>query len=386
MSKVTSVQGEKTALPQPTGAMTAQIALPQPTGIFTFGARTAQTALPPTFGAHPYPFSALKRTKDCFFFFFIKDANKSQKAYIRSYLIVNKKMEFNRRSGKAPAETTGSSNRDQERAKQEVLQKFGKSPPGFTTLADLQAKRQQEEESMRNGMDITPLPKAGLPIPPNNMDQMIWQLAEYVSYLCQQNASLTAMLPESKKSVETEDPTIIRAQQDKGKAVTSSSRTIFQTFGTPEKFSDPMEWARYQKERAQLEEITQEDEAYASKGYDCSLLAINSSSKKDGFLKKEWQKDSWPKDELLEDMKKQIRLTTGTPRIRTNSLFNFQVTYKPHGCQEFAVNAILDTGATKCCIDPASIPKEAGEATENSKWPTVIYGLSSNTEKRSKED
>ncbi|KAL5998742.1 hypothetical protein ACLOJK_009689 [Asimina triloba] len=58
-------------------------------------------------------------------------------------------MEFNRRSGKAPAETTGSSNRDQERTKQEILQKFGKSPPGFTTLADLQAKRQQEEESMR---------------------------------------------------------------------------------------------------------------------------------------------------------------------------------------------------------------------------------------------
>ncbi|KAL5997401.1 hypothetical protein ACLOJK_008331 [Asimina triloba] len=58
-------------------------------------------------------------------------------------------MEFNRRSGKAPAETTESSNRDQERAKQEILQKFGKSPPGFTTLADLQARRQQEEESMR---------------------------------------------------------------------------------------------------------------------------------------------------------------------------------------------------------------------------------------------
>ena len=57
-----------------------------------------------------------------------------------------------------------------------------------------------------------------------------------------------------------------------------------------------------------------------------------------------------------------------------NQLYNFTVRFRIHGVPEFEVRCILDTGATKCCIDIQKIPKEA---VENSNYPIKVQGVNS---------
>ncbi|QED42803.1 ORF3 [Dioscorea badnavirus A] len=49
------------------------------------------------------------------------------------------------------------------------------------------------------------------------------------------------------------------------------------------------------------------------------------------------------------------------PKKNGNRLYNITVEMNVQGCPTFKVRAILDTGATTCCVDESSVPKEALE-------------------------
>nr|WGH47421.1 polyprotein [Theobroma cacao] len=62
-------------------------------------------------------------------------------------------------------------------------------------------------------------------------------------------------------------------------------------------------------------------------------------------------------------------------QVIKNSLFNFNLTIHIHGLQKtYPVRAILDTGASKCCVDPKAIDNEA---IEKCLWPVEIKGINS---------
>lgn len=62
------------------------------------------------------------------------------------------------------------------------------------------------------------------------------------------------------------------------------------------------------------------------------------------------------------------------PKRSVNRLYNMVVRIEIPGVTPFTINAILDTGATSCCVDKRSVPKEALE--ENS-YTVVINGVNS---------
>ncbi|XP_042406400.1 uncharacterized protein LOC121996478 isoform X1 [Zingiber officinale] len=64
------------------------------------------------------------------------------------------------------------------------------------------------------------------------------------------------------------------------------------------------------------------------------------------------------------------------PKKRTNGLFNLEVEIYIPGIKEFKVHAILDTGATTCCIDQGSIPIEA---IEDNTFVVNFSGINSKT-------
>lgn len=49
------------------------------------------------------------------------------------------------------------------------------------------------------------------------------------------------------------------------------------------------------------------------------------------------------------------------PKQIKNMLYNMHVEFEIYGIPRFKVRAILDTGATTCCIDKDSVPAEALE-------------------------
>ena len=83
---------------------------------------------------------------------------------------------------------------------------------------------------------------------------------------------------------------------------------------------------------------------------------------------------------LLEDETQKIlsmeTRETGGSRKSKNMLFNLKVQMEILNIPPFEINAILDTGATTCCIDEKAVPKLALE--EN---PYVVYfsGITSKT-------
>ncbi|KAJ4746297.1 polyprotein [Rhynchospora pubera] len=57
-----------------------------------------------------------------------------------------------------------------------------------------------------------------------------------------------------------------------------------------------------------------------------------------------------------------------------NRLYNIELTMEIPGVEKFKIQAILDTGATVCCIDQNAVPKEA---LEPSAYPIQINGVNS---------
>ncbi|KAJ3705006.1 hypothetical protein LUZ61_008711 [Rhynchospora tenuis] len=57
-----------------------------------------------------------------------------------------------------------------------------------------------------------------------------------------------------------------------------------------------------------------------------------------------------------------------------NRLYNIKIQIEIPGCEKFAIQAILDTGATICCVDEGAIPEAA---LEPSAYPIQINGVNS---------
>ncbi|KAJ1685823.1 hypothetical protein LUZ63_017213 [Rhynchospora breviuscula] len=57
-----------------------------------------------------------------------------------------------------------------------------------------------------------------------------------------------------------------------------------------------------------------------------------------------------------------------------NRLYNIELTMEIPGVEKFKIQAILDTGATVCCVDQSAVPKEA---LEPSAYPIQINGVNS---------
>ncbi|KAJ4818654.1 polyprotein [Rhynchospora pubera] len=57
-----------------------------------------------------------------------------------------------------------------------------------------------------------------------------------------------------------------------------------------------------------------------------------------------------------------------------NRLYNIELTMEILGVEKFKIQAILDTGATVCCVDQNAVPKEA---LEPSAYPIQINGVNS---------
>ncbi|KAJ4816125.1 polyprotein [Rhynchospora pubera] len=57
-----------------------------------------------------------------------------------------------------------------------------------------------------------------------------------------------------------------------------------------------------------------------------------------------------------------------------NRLYNIELTMEIPGVEKFKIQAILDTGATVCCVDQNAVPKEA---LEPSAYPIQINGINS---------
>ena len=64
-----------------------------------------------------------------------------------------------------------------------------------------------------------------------------------------------------------------------------------------------------------------------------------------------------------------------------NRLYNIIVTMEISGLKPFDVKAILDTGATTCCVNKNAIPSEA---LEPSLYPVFVNGINSRTEVKEK--
>lgn len=57
-------------------------------------------------------------------------------------------------------------------------------------------------------------------------------------------------------------------------------------------------------------------------------------------------------------------------------VYHLKIIFRMPGIESFKINAILDTEATKCCIDTKSV---RAEALEDNKWPITIWGVASQT-------
>ncbi|XP_074573697.1 uncharacterized protein LOC141830108 [Curcuma longa] len=68
--------------------------------------------------------------------------------------------------------------------------------------------------------------------------------------------------------------------------------------------------------------------------------------------------------------------TVAQPRRSKNMLFNLSIELDIPGAKVFKVHAILDTGATTCCIDQGSVPEEA---IEDNPYLVHFSGINSKT-------
>ncbi|KAJ4730477.1 polyprotein, partial [Rhynchospora pubera] len=157
----------------------------------------------------------------------------------------------------------------------------------------------------------------------DNKDTLINELMGYTNFLLAENQRLKERIEElemGKDRDEMRDPT-------KGKA--------------PEK---PI-----------LEEVDSDDEAIE-----------NYIQKQNGVVIK-----------MLTDRNEYISTQVPDPRKRKrvlNRLYNIELTMEIPGVEKFKIQAILDTGATVCCVDQNAVPKEA---LEPSAYPIQINRVNS---------
>ncbi|KAJ4791883.1 polyprotein [Rhynchospora pubera] len=157
----------------------------------------------------------------------------------------------------------------------------------------------------------------------DNKDTLINELIGYTNFLLAENQRLKERIEElemGKDLDEMRDPT-------KGK--------------TPEKQI--------------LEEVDSDDEAIE-----------NHIQKRNGVLIK-----------MLTDRDEYINTQVPDPRKGKrvlNRLYNIELTMEIPGVENFKIQAILDTGATVCCVDQNAVPKEA---LEPSAYPIQINGVNS---------
>ncbi|KAF3780774.1 hypothetical protein EJ110_NYTH38556 [Nymphaea thermarum] len=97
--------------------------------------------------------------------------------------------------------------------------------------------------------------------------------------------------------------------------------------------------------------------------------------------KKRRKRTKWPiiKEAILSDednecfiLKEAMHTTSGGRgggRIIKNCLYNLTVDFEISEVKTFSVRFILDTGATTCCIDENSVPKEA--QSQRKPWKTI---------------
>ncbi|KAJ4784381.1 polyprotein [Rhynchospora pubera] len=108
-------------------------------------------------------------------------------------------------------------------------------------------------------------------------------------------------------------------------------------------------------EKPILEEVDSDDEAIE-----------NHIQKRNGVIIK-----------MLTDRDEYISTQVPDPRkgkIVLNRLYNIELTIEIPGVEKFKIQAILDTGATVCCVDQNAVPKEA---LEPSAYPIQINGVNS---------
>ncbi|KAJ4792967.1 polyprotein [Rhynchospora pubera] len=157
----------------------------------------------------------------------------------------------------------------------------------------------------------------------DNKDTLINELIGYTNFLLAENQRLKEKIEElemGKDLDEMRDPT-------KGK--------------TPEKQT--------------LEEVDSDDEAIE-----------NHIQKRNGVVIK-----------MLTDRDEYISTQVPDPRKGKrvlNRLYNIELTMEIPGVEKFKIQAILDTGATVCCVDQNAVPKEA---LEPSAYPIQINGVNS---------
>ncbi|KAJ4778498.1 polyprotein [Rhynchospora pubera] len=108
-------------------------------------------------------------------------------------------------------------------------------------------------------------------------------------------------------------------------------------------------------EKQTLEEVDSDDEAIE-----------NHIQKRNGVVIK-----------MLTDRDEYISTQVPDPRKGKrvlNRLYNIELTMEIPGVEKFKIQAILDTGATVCCVDQNAVPKEA---LEPSAYPIQINGVNS---------
>nr|WPR16502.1 MAG: polyprotein [Yellow silver pine badnavirus 5] len=113
---------------------------------------------------------------------------------------------------------------------------------------------------------------------------------------------------------------------------------------------------------ADLLQANRNQKAESSRG---QLISLTSSSEEENFA-------------VLQEYTKEIS-ADGVSRKKkrvVNRLYNFRITFSIPTVPEFSVQAILDTGATCCCINSEGIPKEAQTP---SGFITYFNGVNSRT-------
>ncbi|QRN45547.1 P3 [Paper mulberry vein-banding virus] len=190
-------------------------------------------------------------------------------------------------------------------------------------------------------LDIMTIPRTESPVPKlTNKDQLIKEMANQIQELTLQNERLERQLEGFLGKEFMEIPAYFPNQTSEcfGTVVEplpNFSQPDFRGKGV--QFREPLE---------EVEEDSEEERDYVENTGECS---------QEGACSK-----------LSEERALLSALNT--------QLYNFEVTFEIPECQPFSVNCILDTGATKCCLDPENIPEGA---LSNLEWPVNVHGINS---------
>ncbi|KAJ4714061.1 ORFIII-like polyprotein [Melia azedarach] len=116
-----------------------------------------------------------------------------------------------------------------------------------------------------------------------------------------------------------------------------------------------------EKERARQEKIDAEREASSSKGKE--VLEEIKEESSDEEISAYWESESTVKVRTIAAAagEPEQKVKEEKPVRENNNLYNMTVEVDIPGVPKFSLRAILDTGATVCCVDSKALPKEAIE-------------------------